>query len=157
MDNAEKMALANDIYTKLCNALDSLNWVYKKAEEDFAVFFEVNGDDLPMKMIIIVNPDKMLISLYSPMPFVFSEGNRVDGAIAACVASYALADGFFKYDIAEGKITFKLTASYRDSDISEELLDYMIHCSAAVVDEYNDQFMAIEKGYMDIDAFIAKQ
>jgi len=88
-------------------------------------------------------------------PFEFRKEKRVDGAIAVCAANYGLADGFFKYDITDGKIMFKLTSSFCDSDIAEDLLEYVIHYSISVIDEYNDQFLAINKGYLDLDSFVA--
>ena len=80
----------------------------------------------------------------------------MEGAIATCAASYGLADGSFDYDLSDGQITFRMTASFRESEIGEELLQYMVSCACVTVDEYNDKFLAIDKGLISIDDFINK-
>ena len=45
----------------------------------------------------------------------------------------------FDYNIRDGSITFRMTASYRESVIGEGLFNYMIDCAAATVDEFNDK------------------
>jgi len=86
-----------------------------------------------------------------------SEDKRMEGAIATCVASFGMADGSFDYDLAVGRIVFRMTASFRESVIGEGLFQYMISCACAMVDEYNDKFLAIDKGLMSINDFIAKR
>ena len=111
---------------------------------------------LCMQFILIVDAERQLIRLLSPMPFKMSEAKRLEGAIAACVASYGMLDGSFDYDLSNGRISFRMTASFRSSQIGEELLQYMISCSCAMVDQYNDKFLAIDKGLLSISDFIAK-
>ena len=80
----------------------------------------------------------------------------MEGAIATCAASFGMADGSFDYDLSDGTIVFRMTASFRESLIGEGLFQYMISCSCAMVDKYNDQFLALDKGIMSITDFIAK-
>jgi hypothetical protein len=49
-----------------------------------------------------------------------------------------------------------MVASFRDSVIGEGLIQYMISCACAMVDKYNDLFLAIDKGLLSITDFIAK-
>jgi hypothetical protein len=114
----------------------------------------VNGDDIPLQMAMFVEPDKELVTVLSPFPFKMSENKRMEGAIAACSASFGMADGSFDYDISAGGIAFRLVSGYRDSQISEGVLQYMISCSCAMVDKYNDRFLALEKGMISIEDFI---
>ena len=79
----------------------------------------------------------------------------MDLAIATCVAFFGLADASFDFDIATGDITFRLNASFRDSRIGDGLFDYLIGVSSYSVDEYNDKFLAVSKGIMSINDFIA--
>lgn len=154
MADETKMVLATSVYDTLCTALDNRDWVYEKEEENLIVRFTVNGDDIPMRMIMMVDVDRQLIRLFSFMPFKMPEDKRIEGAIATCVASYALSDGGFGYNIENGEIVFKLTASFRESVIGEGLLQHMISCACSVVDAYNDKFLAIGKGFLSIDDFI---
>ena len=38
----------------------------------------------------------------------------------------------------------------------EDVLQYMISCAVATVDDYNDMFQALDKGYLSLEAFINK-
>lgn len=151
-----KMELAKQVYKTLCDAIDRRQWNYSKVENELLVHFGVNGEDIPMQFILMVDAERQLIRLLSPMPFKMSEAKRLEGAIAACVASYGMLDGSFDYDLSNGRISFRMTASFRSSQIGEELLQYMISCSCAMVDQYNDKFLAIDKGLLSISDFIAK-
>ena len=157
MIEEKKIELANNVYKTLCEAIDKREWNYKKDEENLVVFFGVSGDDIPMDFILAVDVERQLIRLMSPMPFKMTESKRMEGAIATCVATYWLADGSFDYDITDGSIIFRMTASFRESIIGEGLLQYMISCSCTMVDEYNDKFLAIDKGLLSITDFISSK
>lgn len=152
-----KMDLAEEVYTTLCTALDKREWHYDKDEENLVVYFGVNGDDIPMNFIFKVDAERQLVSAMSPLPFEFSEEKRMDGAIATCVASFGLADGSFDYDFSNGMVVFRMTATYRESNLGDGLFQYMINCSSAMVDEFNDTFLAIDKGLLSIDDFLASR
>lgn len=155
MIDESKISLAKNIYDTLCEAIEKREWHFDKDEEEMVVHFSVSGDDIPMQFIMVVDAERQLIRLMSPMEFKMSESKRMDGAIATCVASYGLADGSFDYDLSDGTIIFRMTASFRESIIGEGLFQYMISCSCAIVDKYNDKFLAIDKGLMSINEFIA--
>lgn len=156
MADENTIALANQVYKTVCDALDARQWRYMKEEDKLLVRFGVNGDDIPVQIIMVVEADRQLIRVLSPLPFKMSEGKRMEGAIATCVASYGLADGSFDYDLSDGSIFFRMTASFRESVIGESLIQYMISCTCAMVDQFNDQFLAIDKGMMSITDFIEK-
>lgn len=150
----EKIVQAKKVFQTLCEALDRREWKYDKDEEKLIVDISVSGDDIPMRLLFIIDADRQLVRILSPLPFKMSEAKRMDGAIAACVASYGMADGSFDYDISDGTIYYRMTASFMGSVIGEGLLQYLISCSCAMVDLYNDKFLALDKGMMDIAEFI---
>lgn len=154
MADEMKMARAKAVYEQLCTALEHRNWTFDKVEEDLVVRFMVNGDDIPLQMAMFVEAEKELVTLLSPFPFKMSEDKLMEGAIAACTASFGMADGSFDYDITQGGIAFRLVASYRGSNLSEGVLQYMISCSCAMADKYNDRFLALNKGMISIEDFI---
>ena len=156
MVDEKKMELAKQVYQTLCDAIERRDWNFEKDEEKLLVHFGVNGDDIPMQFILIVDAERQLIRVMSPLPFKMSESKRMEGAIAACAASYGMTDGSFDYDLSDGAIVFRMTASFRESLIGEGLFQYMISCSCAMVDKYNDQFLALDKGIMSITDFISK-
>lgn len=156
MVDKKKMELAKQVYQTLCDAIERREWNFGKDEEKLLVHFGVNGDDIPMQFILIVDAERQLIRVMSPLPFKMSESKRMEGAIATCAASFGMADGSFDYDLSDGTIVFRMTASFRESLIGEGLFQYLISCSCAMVDKYNDQFLALDKGIMSITDFIAK-
>lgn len=151
-----KMEKAKEVYAGLCAALDKRGWTYDKDEAKLMVRFNVSGEDIPMRFFIMVEAKPQIIRLMSPLPFKMSEGKRMEGAIATCVANYGMVDGSFDYNLATGEIAFRQTASYRESNIGDGLFQFMISCACAMVDKYNDRFLAIDKGFLSISDFIAQ-
>lgn len=147
---------AKDLYDRMCKYLEEKGWKFKKEEDDLVIHFMVSGDDIPMIMILQIDSDRELIRLTSPIPFNFEEDKRINGAIATCYVSNKLADGSFDYDIRDGSVAFRMTASFANSDIGTDLIEYMIACSSFTVDEYNDKFLALNKGIISITDFISK-
>lgn len=156
MADAKKIENAMKVYESLCEAIDKRGWKYEKDEEQLLVHFGVSGDDIPMQFVLIVDIERQLIRLMSPLPFTMCESKRMEGAIATCTASFGMVDGSFDYDITEGTIIFRLTASFRESLIGDGLFQHMISCSCFMVDKYNDLFLALDKGIISIADFIEK-
>lgn len=156
MIDENKMELAKQVYQTLCKTVEGRGWKYEKDEENMIVYFGINGEDIPMQLILVIDAERQLIRLLSPMPFKMSESKRVEGAIATCAATYGMVDGNFDYDLSDGEIVFRMTASFRESTIGEALFFYMISCSCAMVDTYNDKFLALDKGIIDVTDFLKK-
>lgn len=157
MADETKMISAKNTYNALCKALDNRGWKYTKHEDDLVVSFGVSGDDLPMDIVMMVDAERQVVRLLSRMNFKMTEEKRVDGALAVCIANYGMVDGCFDYDVSDGAITFRIVSSFRDTTLGDELLQYMISCACAMIDGYNDKFLAISKGLMSIEDFIAKE
>ena len=136
--------------------LDTRDWKYEKHEDELLIKSGIKGEDLPIDFIVVVNPKNEVVQFISSLPFNIPEDKRIDAAVAVCVANYGLVDGSFDYDISDGEIRYRLTSSYRESIISEDLLEYMIMVSASTVDQYNDRFFMVSKGMMSIQQFIEK-
>lgn len=157
MADEKKTALAAKVYQTLCDAIDRRKWTYQKEEEELLVRFGVNGDDIPMSFIMVVDAQRQLIRLLSPLPFKMSEAKRMEGAIATCVATYGMADGNFDYDLSSGTICFRMTEAFMGSEIGDGLFQYLISCACAMVDQYNDLFLSLDKGLLSIADFIARE
>ena len=153
--NEKQLQNAENVFNSICNMLNNINFKYEtsRREEDYVITCTVNGDDIPMRMLIIVRPDREIVSLLSPMPFMTPEDKRVEMAMAVAVANYGIIDGSFDYDLNDGEIRFRLTASYIESLLGEELFKYMLFVSANTVDRYNDRFMMLAKGAMSLEQF----
>lgn len=70
------------------------------------------------------------------------------------VVNDMLVDGSFDFDMAKGRVSFRLTASYIESILGKELFECMLMVSATTIDEYNDKFLMIAKGMISFDQFL---
>ncbi|MBO4982484.1 MAG: hypothetical protein J6D23_00355 [Clostridia bacterium] len=154
MTEQKKIDNAFKVLDTLCTAIDNRGWSFDCDAQELTINFQVTGEDFPMDFIITIDVDCQLISFFSPLPFKMSNKKRIDGAIAVCAASCGLVDGNFIYNIEDGSIVFKQTSLFINSEIGEDLLQYMIENACSVVDKYNDKFLALSKGFADIDSFI---
>lgn len=150
------MEKAQKVFDSLTRMLDNRDWKYEKHEEDLLIKSRITGDDLPIDFFVRVIPRAEVIQLVAPMPFHMPEDKRVDGAIAVCFANYGLINGSFDYDIRDGEIAFRLTTSYRATDLADDLLEDMIFVAASTSDNYNDRFFMLAKGMITIQEFIQK-
>ena len=157
MTDEQQKALAKSVYTDLCKTIEKASIKYEKDEENLVVHFIMQGEDLSIGLILIVDADRQLIRILSPLPFKISKEKRVEGAVMTCIASDKVLDGNFDYDILDGTITFRMSASFRNSHIGENLFRYMVLYCCKVVDIYNDRFFAVDKGMMSLDDFIAEE
>lgn len=152
---AEQKQLALDTFATLCQALDNNDWKYKKDEEKLIVECGAQGDDLPMEITIHVDAERQIVLLFSKLPFAIQEDKRLDVAIAVSAVNNALADGSFDYDVTNGRMYFRMTNSFMDSVLSEEVFAYMLYCSCKTIDDYNDKFLMLAKGMLDMEKFLA--
>ena len=154
---AENLVKARAVYNTLIKMLDSRDWKYEKHEDKLLIKSGIQGDDLPVEYIMLVNPRNEVVQFLSSLPFKMPEDKRVDGALAVCVANYGLVDGSFDYDLTDGEIRYRLTSSYRDSELSPEVFEYMMMVAASTVDNYNDKFFMLSKGMITIQQFIEQE
>lgn len=154
MSDSNNASLAKSVYENLCKALESRGWKFSKHEEDLVVTFTTHGEDFPMDFVLAVDEERQMLRLFSRLPFTVDEDKRMEMAIATCAASFGLADGNFDYDITTGKISFRMTTTFRNSVIGDDLFKYMVVTSSMTVDEYNDKFFALTKGFISLEDFL---
>ena len=142
---------ARVVYETICSMFDSRGWHYKKDKEKLIACCGVSGDDLPMEFIIQVKEKNDTVAFVSILPFTVPEDKRLDMAVAVCAVNYQLVDGCFDFDVSDGELLFRMNNSYLDSEPSMDVFSYMINCAATTVDEYNDKFLMISKGYININ------
>ena len=155
MADATKMKQAKTVYETFCKALDARKWKYEGHPEDRVITFSYMGEDIPMNFVVFIDEDRQLVRMLSRLPFTFAEDHRVDGTVATSYINFKLADGSFDYDYFTGEVIFRLTATFIESLVSEELLFYMVACSCYTVDKYNDKLLMVAKGMLPVDRFIA--
>ena len=150
MDN-KNLKQARAAFVSLCNVLDADEWHYEKDADEMEIDCTAQGDDLPIPIRIRVDGERLLVSLYSRLPFTVSEDRRREMAVAVSRANYNMVDGSFDYDISNGYILFRITGSIRKSLIGENALRYLVYCACNTVDNYNDKFLMVAKSAMTCD------
>lgn len=145
---------ALEMYNTLKLALNEMEYRYTEDVEKLRIRLTIYGEDIPIDLLIMIDADRKLIRLMSSLPFKMSEDKRVEGSLLTNHVNYLLADGSFDYDMRDGEILFRLTASYRESLISTALLRYMINVSCSTIDKVNDKFMLVNKGAMSLSDFV---
>ncbi len=154
MENSELMIKAQNVCDTICSMLDSKNYTYECELDSFEVNTGVKGKDIPMPIRFVVQPERQMVSVYSPLPFEIKEDKRIDIAMCLTVVNNHLVDGSFDCDLNRGRIAYRATACYIESEIGEGLFEYMLSMVATTVDEYNDKLFMVSQGVMDFEQFV---
>lgn len=149
----QMMAQAKKVYDGLRAALNNRQWRYDCDDEKMILRFTVNGDDIPMKFVVFVEPKQQVARVISVLPFKIPEDKRGEMALGVCAINFRLIEGNFDFDMSDGSLSYRITASYRSSEIGDALFQRMISMACAVVDKYNDRFLALGKGYLSLEDF----
>ena len=148
------MQQAQNVYETICRTLDAREWKYDRHDEDLVITFGVQGDDLPMDVVVRVRPKQEVVNVYSSLPFKVPEEQRELGAMMVCAANYGTINGCFDMDLTDGEIRYRMATSYRESLLGDELFNYMIGVSLSTVDRYNDKFLMVLKGMLSLEQFM---
>ena len=154
MADKKELEQAREAFDTLCEMLDGNDWHYDKEEDDFTIMCGARGDDLPMPIKIQVDAERQIVSLLSLLPFDVPEDKRVEIALAVSAVNYALVDGSFDYNFADGTLLFRMTSSYRESKVGKTMFEYMLYLSCGTIDDYNDKFEKIINGEMTLNELV---
>lgn len=159
MADEKEIRQAKAAYDTLCEMLKEREWHYESDEDNFTIMCGARGEDLPMEIRVQVDPERLIVTLLSQMPFSVPEDKRVEMALAVSAVNYALVDGSFDYNFVDGTLLFRMTSSYRESLVGKDMFEYMLYVSCKTIDDYNDKFLMIIKEKMtleDLVKFIAE-
>ena len=149
----EDLKQGQKVFQTICSMLDKDDWKYDKDENKLEIKCSARGDDLPIRLRIRVLPDRKVVNFYSPI-FNTPEDKRSEMAVAVCVANYALIIGCFDFDIRDGEVSYRLTAAYRDSILSETVFHDLLYTTCLTVDDYNDKLFALSQNMMSLTDFV---
>ena len=155
MEERVKIEQAKDVFQRICAVLDKNEWTYKSDPEKLEIEIGVQGEDLPIDLTFRVEPERMLVMIISAFPYTIQEDKRLEVAMAVVKVNFALVHGCFDYDLTTGRMFFRMTNSFLDSRLSDEVFEYMLYCACGTVDDYNDKFLLLSKGLIDIEHFLA--
>lgn len=123
-------------YMTLCRTLDRNDIEYEREDDNLCVKCNVSGRDIELSFWFTINPSKMLITLYSPVPIKLIKDKTADMALAICMINNALEDGSFCLDICDELIYFKMTSSFYETKVNDSMFEYMLSTAADIIDEY---------------------
>lgn len=149
----KKLSEAKVLYGTLCSSLDNRKWNYNKDDDELIVRTSAVGEDLTMKLFIKVDANRSVMYLKSPLPVNVTESNKNDVIFAVTAANWAMLNGMFEMDMADGYVGFKVVVPYMESLISEKLCKYLIDMSCRMIDIFNDKFVAVAEGRMTAAEF----
>ena len=73
MADEKVMKQAQSVYETICKTIASRDWKFTRHDDKLMINCGACGEDLPMDIFIIVNPQAQVVSLISPMPFLIGE------------------------------------------------------------------------------------
>lgn len=152
-EEQRKLSEAKVVYGTLCSALDNRKWTYDKEEEKLIVRTGAVGEDLSMKIYIKVDASRSVMFLKSAMPFTTAPDKIDDMIRAISIANWAMLNGTFEMDKADGYVGFKVVIPFMESLLSEKLCNYMIDVSCRMIDKFNDKLLALNEGKMTLAEF----
>ncbi len=141
-------------YNKLKRIVGEAGFRNKADDDKMTVSFDLLGKDLPMSYDISVIPERSVFVLRSVQPFIVRRDKKNDLAVASCIASNLLVDGSFGYNCDNDTIAYKMSTPFLSDIINERTLDYLISCSLSTVEKFNDKFLELNKGRININKFI---
>lgn len=147
------MEMAKTVYESICVVLDSMNIKYKRVDDDLVLLISHRGEDMNHDLIFIVNAEKEVIQMYEKLPFGIDEDRVSDVARAICLVNNTLLLGGFNFNLNDS-ITYEITQLFSGSLIGEDTIRKMMLALVFTVEEYDDKFMALNKGYLKPEDFL---
>lgn len=151
MTDNKKLKNAEKIYQTICGVLDKQKLVYDKTENKWRVNYTVPVNGLSIQFCLEIDVERDLINLYAKLPFTFSDERRINGAFAIGQINYCLYDGNFDYNFQTGEVFLRLTASFIDSDVSKDLIDYMMNSASKTLSDYGNKLLALSEGKITLE------
>ena len=145
------------VYQMFKKHLEEIDFKFEAHDDDLVLTLTVNGDDLPQPTLIRVIDEQDIVQIVSPIPSHLPEDKRIDAAVAVSVANYGIINGSFDLDMSDGEIRFRVTQSFREMEMSEECIKYILNITFLTTDKYNDRFFMLGKGLMSLEQFIEKE
>ena len=150
MEELIRLEKAKEVYHTLCEALDENKWPYEKHEDDFLITCGARGEDLPINIIILVDKEREIVTLQSPLPIIIPQDRYNAFAMASCIVNRSLMDGCFYFNYLSGDLHFRMSFNYLDSEIGKGAFNYMLFFACLAIDKYNDKFLKLSEQKMSL-------
>ena len=145
---------AKETYDTVCRYFDGKNWSYEKKDEELFASLRVKGDDMPITLNFVVDAERNVLRVTSPMPFKIDMEKVGEFSFALTAVANAIYNGWFIYDIEKGTLVFRVMAPFMGSSLSEEMVEYLLNVAYSTVNNLNDRFHALSKGMITVEQFL---
>jgi len=154
MASEKELALAKEVFHRLCNMLDNDSINYNKNEEDEMVDMIFKGeDDFAIRLFIQIDDEMQTVRVVSPLPVEIKDDKLMDLVVASSIVNSSLADGCFDVDMQHRGIIFRISSCFSESEIGEGVFKYLISGALSCVEKCCDNFVALNNGMIDVSAF----
>ena len=152
---AQKKA-AERVYNTLVEHLNKAGLKYTEMDangDDYMIRLEGRGEDLPITLFIVVDAGRGLLMVKSP-ECTRLPADQIDvAAKAVCANNWSIANGCYSLDLDSGSIMWTACNSFLGSLMGEEAIRYLLGISLTTLDRFNDKFMLLKMGAIDLDTF----
>lgn len=148
-----KQQQAQSAFETLCATLDDMKWKYNRDAANRVITTSAIGKDLTINLRMVVDEQRTLAYIKSPMPFDIAENKREVIGKALHIANFSILNGCFEYDQERGKVGFKIVIPYFDCQLSKEVYRYAVMLTCQMVDRFNDKILDLANGKMTLQEF----
>lgn len=149
--NEQNKQRPEDVYQLLCDTLDKRKIRYEKSGGDLLVKFEMAGKSMPIRILMMVDKERSLLKLLSPLPFAVPENKRLDMSLAVNALNNQLPEGNFDYEYASGRLCFRIASCFKDCEIAAAVPEYLLFLAGVVVDRFNDKLRMFSEGAVSLE------
>ena len=149
----KQLAQAKKVYATMLEALKQEGWKFEKTDDLFISSTYV-GNDFEIVYQIQIDAERECFHFMSEPFATFPPERRDDGAKATCIANHGLVFGHFDLDLDNGEIRYSLADSFTDSELGVGFFKEILDTALTAADLYNDRFLMLATGLIDIKRFI---
>ncbi|MBQ8162384.1 MAG: YbjN domain-containing protein [Clostridia bacterium] len=146
-----------EAFTTVKDFLDERKIHYSADEENLVVKMDIQGDDLPLRIILRVLEDRKVVQALAPLAFRVPEDRRMECAVAVHYANYGMVNGAFDMDMRDGEIRFRATHGYRDTEMSLKQVEYLFNTVLFTADRYHSRLFFLSRGKSTLEEFIEEE
>ena len=144
---------AKVMYELIATTLDNMELKYDRHDDDLVIHLGTKGDDMNHDMLLAVREKQKVISFLERLPFHLNPENANEIAKAVCNINNQMLLGGFTYEAGSENINFELSIPYNGCLIGEETIQRILMIAVRAVEDYDDKFLALNKGYISSEEF----
>lgn len=151
----EQLQAGSRAFETVCSAIEELGLKCDIDEDEMRIHLEVAGEDMPINIMFFVHPDREIVRMISPMPYIVPKERRLDMAVALTFVNTRLINGSYDLDMKTGNLRFRLVESYAGSELGTEAIKYLIIITNMTEDDYNDKLIMLNKNIINLKKFVS--